>query len=208
MIYIAISGAAGKIPDMPAQKPTLEIACQQVLTEDASVFSVQWADMPTTFNSSLSAEDLMRRYLGYVKKITLTLIRPVVLNSGVEFRLIGTNLSLISFLPPEFRENFATLRICGGVLLQPQQCEQGELRFGIEPVGEGIRASLRLSDFCPLILGGRSPSLLRVCLYRSTQAAIHKLVTVRFLSLLYKELAGLSAGIRVVNVVVRVGKPV
>jgi hypothetical protein len=164
--------------------------------------------MPTTFNSSLSAEDLMRRYLGYVKKITLTLIRPVVLNSGVEFRLIGTNLSLISFLPPEFRENFATLRICGGVLLQPQQCEQGELRFGIEPVGEGIRASLRLSDFCPLILGGRSPSLLRVCLYRSTQAAIHKLVTVRFLSLLYKELAGLSAGIRVVNVVVRVGKPV
>lgn len=208
MIYIAISDAAGKMPPMSSRAPVLEIACQQVLAEDASVFSIQWADLPVTIVGSLSAEELLRRYLGYIKKCTVTLIRPVTLETGIEFRLIGTDLSLISFLPPECTENFATVRICGGILLQPQQCERGELRFGIEPLPCGIRASLRLSDFCPLILGSSSPSPLRIWLYRLTQAAIHRLVTVRFLSLLYHELAGPSARIRVVNVAVRAGKPV
>lgn len=208
MIYIAISDAAGKMLGMPAQTPILEIACQQVLTEDASVFSIQWADLPDTLGKTLSTGGLLLRYLRYIRQYTLSLIRPVIMDSGIEFRLVGTNLSLLSFLPPESTENFTTLRICGGILLQPQQCKDGELRFGLEPKAEGTRVSIQLSDFCPLILGCRSPSLLRIWLYRSTQAAIHRLVTIRFLSLLYHELAGSSAKVRVINVVVRTGKPV
>lgn len=193
---------------MPPHKPLLEIACQQVMAEDASVFSVQWTDLPVTLAGALSAEELLVRYLGFVKKCTLALIRPVILANGVEFRLIGTGRSLISFLPPERADGFATLRICGGFLVQPRQCDRGELRFGVEHLPGTVRVSLQLSDFCPLILGSRSPSLVRFWLYRATQAAIHRLVTVRFLSLLCRELAGPSAVVRVVNVAVRGGKPV
>ncbi len=193
---------------MSSRAPFLEIACQQVIVEDASVFSVQWTDLPLSLAGSLSAEELLHRYLGYISKFTLTLIRPKILAHGIEFRLLSSGLSLISFLPPEYSGEFATLRICGGFLVQPRQCDRGELRFGIEHLPEGARVSLQLSDFCPLLLGSRSPSLVRFWLYRLTQAAIHRLVTVRFLSLLYHELAGPSAGVRVVNVAVRAGKPV
>ena len=196
------------MPRMSSQIPFLEIACQQVMVEDASVFSVQWTDLPVTVAGTLSAEELLIRYLGYIKKYTLTLIRPETLATGVEFRLIGTWLSLISFLPPVYAGGFATLRICGGFLVQPRRCDRGELRFGVEHLPGSVRVSLQLSEFCPLILGSRSPSPVRFWLYRVTQAAIHRLVTVRFLSLLYHELAGSSAGVRVVNVAVRPGRPV
>ena len=176
--------------------------------EDASVFSVQWTDLPVTIAGTLSPEELLIRYLAYVKKFTLTLIRPVALENSVEFRLIGTDLSLISFLPPVYEDGFGTLRICGGFLVQPRQCERGELRFGVEYLTGIARVSLQLSEFCPLILGGSSPSLVRFWLYRLTQAAIHRLVTIRFLSLLYHELAGPSVGVRIVNVAVRSGKTV
>ena len=193
---------------MSSHSPVLEIACQQVLSEDASVFSVQWADLPPSLAGTLSAENLLSRYLGYIRKCTLTLIQPVTSGNGIEFRLFRTGLSLISFLPPIYTGNSAMLRICGGYLVQPRQCDRGELRFGVELTPENVRVSLQLSDFCPLLLGSRSPSLVRLWLYRATQAAIHRLVTVRFLSLLYHELAGHSARVRIVNVVVRAGKPV
>lgn len=193
---------------MPSHTPVLEIACQQVMVEDASVFSIQSTDLPKSMAGELSAAELLLRYLGYIRKFTLTLIRPVTLESGIKFRLIGTGRSLMSFLPPEFADGFATLRICGGFLVQPRQCNRGELRFGVEHLPGSVRISLQLSEFCPLILGSRSPSPVRFWLYRLTQAAIHRLVTVRFLSLLCHELAGPSAGVRVVNVVVRDGKPV
>lgn len=178
------------------------------MAEDASVFSVQWADLPVTTAGLLSARDLLFRYLGYIKKCTLTLIRPVVLESGIEFRLARTGISLISFLPPVYADGSATLRICGGFLVQPRQCDRGELRFGVERRPENVRISLQLSEFCPLILGNNSPSLIRFWLYRTTQAAIHRLVTVRFLSLLYRELVGSSARARIINVSVRSGKAV
>lgn len=193
---------------MSSHTPFLEIACQQVIVEDASVFSVQWTDLPVRLAGDLSAQELLIRYVGYIKKCTLTLIRPVILESGVEFRLIATDRSLISFLPPVYTNGFATLRICGGFLVQSHQCDRGELRFGVESSPHTVRVSLQLSDFCPLILGSRSPSPARFWLYRLTQAAIHRLVTVRFLSLLYHELAGPSAGVRIVKVAVRAGKPV
>jgi hypothetical protein len=75
-------------------------------------------------------------------------------------------------------------------------------------VPEGVRVALQLSEFCPLILGSSSPSLIRFWLYRLTQAAIHQLVTIRFLKLLYRDLAGSSAAVKLVPVAVRDGRPV
>ncbi|HCE69605.1 MAG TPA: hypothetical protein DER40_19505 [Geobacter sp.] len=185
-----------------------EISCQQVLVDDASVFSVQWSVFPSGVAGNLSAGNLMQRYLTYIKSCTLNIIRPVQLDSGIEFRLLGSSLSLISFLPPSAEAEKVVLRICGGVLVQPGQCDRGELRFGVEPGSDGVRVSLQLSEFCPLILGSRSPSRIRFWLYRLTQAAIHRLVTVRFLVLLYREMCGVSARARVVAVKVREGQPV
>jgi hypothetical protein len=196
------------MPCMSSHRPFLEIACQQVMAEDASVFSVQWADLPVTIADTLSAEKLLTRYLGYIKKYTLTLIRPVTLDNSVELRLIGTDRSLISFLPPVYTDDFAILRICGGFLVQPRRCDRGEFSFGVEHHPGSVRVSLRLSDFCPLILGSNPPSPVRVWLYRVTQAAIHRLVTIRFLALLYHDLGGPSTEVRVINVVIRDGKPV
>lgn len=186
----------------------LEIACQQVLVEDASVFSIQWSDLPAAIAGDLTSQDIFIYYLGFINKCTLTLIRPVILENGIELRLIGTKWSLLSFLPPVYADNFVTLRISGGFLVQPGRRDQGELRFGAAHLPGSVRVSLRLSEYCPSILGSGSPSLLRFWLYRMTQAAIHRLGTVRFLSQLYSRLAGQSARVRVVNVAVRDGKPV
>jgi hypothetical protein len=193
---------------MSSHTTFLEIACQQVMAEDDSVFSVQWADLPVTITGALSAEELLISYLGYIKKCTFTLIRPLTQENGIEFRLIGSGQSLISFLPPLYTESFATLRICGGFLVQPRKCDRGELRFGVEHHPGRVRVSLQLSEFYPLIFGDRPPSPVRFWLYCVTQAALHRLVTLRFLSLLYRELAGHSVGVRVLNVAVRAGKPV
>jgi len=100
------------------------------------------------------------------------------------------------------------LRICGGLLVQPGQRDRSEYRFGLEPLPEGVRVSLRLSEFRPLILGSRPPSRVRFWLYRLTQAAIHRLVTVRFLILLYRELTGSLAKVRIINISVCEGRPV
>ncbi len=185
-----------------------EISCQQVLVDGDSVFSVQWSIFPMEIAAALSTENLMMRYLTYIRNCTLTIIRPQQLDVGIEFRLFGSRLSLLSFLPPSIEGKAIVLRICGGFLVQPHQCDRGELRFIVEPDPGGVRVSLQLSEYCPLILGSRSPSKIRFWLYRLTQAAIHRLVTVRFLVLLYRELAGSFAHVRVVSVQVREGQPV
>jgi hypothetical protein len=185
-----------------------EIACQQVLVEDSSVFSVQWSLFPAQIAAGLTARHLLDRYLAYIRRATQSVIRPSESATGVEFRLLGSRLSLISFLPPDEEDGAVTLRICGGLLVQPHQCHRGELRFTVEPTPEGIKVALQLSGYCPLILGSSSPSTVRRWLYRLTQAAIHRLVTIRFLMLLYRDLAGSSAPVRVVNVNVRDGWPV
>lgn len=193
---------------MPVQTSHIKIACQQIMTEDSSVFSVQWMDVSAEMADGLTADALLALYLKYIGKFTCGLIRPHTGQSGIEFRLGCTAISLISFLPPERDTNFTTARICGGFLVQPRQCDRGELRFGVEILPDCIRVSLQLSDFCPLLLGSHSPSRIRVWLYRVTQAAIHRLVTVRFLSLLYRELSGTSPPFQVIHVAVREGKPV
>lgn len=193
---------------MKTPRPQQEIACQQVLVADSSVFSLQWSVFPVAMTGGLSPQNLLERYLEYVRVCTLTVIRPLVLKTGIEFRLAGTNWSLITFLPPQTASDSLTLLISGGLLVQPRQCDRGEFRFALEPVQGGVRVSLRLSEFCPLILGSNSPSRVRFWLYRLTQAAIHRLVTVRFLTRLYRELTGFPAAVRVVNVSVCDGQPV
>ncbi len=198
---------------MGQRRDNQEIACQQVLMEDSSVFSIQWSMFPAAICAGLTPRHLLYRYLAYIRRATLTIIRPYESSTGVEFRLLGSRLSLISFQPAIIESTqdsraFALLRICGGLLVQPRQCERGEMRFGIETTVQGVRVSLLLSDFCPLILGGPSPSTIRRILYQLTQAAIHRLVTVRFLALLYRDLAGRSSAVRLVNINVRDGRPV
>ncbi len=189
-------------------RTTQEIACQQVLVEDSSVFSIQWSIFPLSIAAGLTPNGLLERYLAYIRRSTCAVITPTRSPAGIEFRLMGTSLSLISFLEPDVAERSIVLRICGGLLVQPRQCDRGELHFSVDKSDDGVKVSLQLSDYCPLLLGSPSPSLLRRWLYQFTQAAIHRLVTVRFLALLYRELAGKSARVQVVNVVVRDGKPI
>lgn len=185
-----------------------EIACQQVLVEDSSVFSIQWSIFPAQIAAALTPRHLLDRYLSYIRRATHSAIRPSESATGIEFRLLGSDWSLISFLPPEVGETALILRICGGLLVQPHQCHRGEMRFSVEPTAEGLKISLQLSDYCPLILGSSSPSTVRRWLYRLTQAAIHRLVTVRFLVMLYRDLAGSASRVRIVNVNVRDGHPI
>jgi hypothetical protein len=184
-----------------------EIVCQQVLVADASVFSIQWSIFPREISAGLAPSMLLDRYLGFIRKTTLSLIRPVSGADGIEFRLLMSRLSLISFLHPTDEENALVMRICGGVLVQKHQCDRGELRFMVAETPAGIKVTLQLSDYCPLILGSATPSKVRFWLYRLTQAAIHRLVTVRFLVLLYRELAGSTACVQVISGQIREGQP-
>ena len=185
-----------------------EIVCQQVLVEDSSVFSIQWGTFPREIASELTPPMLVNRYLSYIRRTTLSIIRPVASADGIEFRLLATRWSLISFLNPVEERDTVIMRICGGLLVQQRHCDRGELRFTVEPRSGGIRVTLQLSGYCPLILGGPTPSKVRYWLYRLTQAAIHRLVTVRFLVLLYRDLAGPAACVKVVAGQIREGRPV
>ncbi len=187
---------------------TQEIACQQALVEDGSVFSIQWSIFPCAIAAGLTPEILCTRYLDYIRTCTASLIRPATSGKGVEFRLLSSRISLISFLSPDnaSESNASILRICGGILVQPHQRDHGELRFGVEHSDGGVKVSLLLRDFYPLILGGPSPSYVRFLLYRFTQAFIHRFVTVRFLALLYRNLAGFSTPVRLLETRGREGR--
>lgn len=179
-----------------------EIACQQVLMEDGSVFSIQWLVLPPECADALFPAALLERYLAFIRRFTLSIVRAVRTGRGIEFRLFG--LSLLGFGVPEFiggrRGRSAVLRISGGVLAGRGQRDRGEFVFTSEPVETGVRVTLRLSGYHPRLLGTGEPCRLRKRLYRFTQAYIHRLVTVRFLACLYRELAGKDACIRVVSV--------
>jgi hypothetical protein len=192
----------------PLPNPT--IACQQVLLHDASVFSIQWLDFPPACAAELTPDRLLERYLRHVRRFTLALIRPAVLPTGVELRLLAAGPSLISFAPPLFRTEgeraSVTLDICGGVLVQPNQCDRGELALIREETATGIRVAVQLSDYCPLLLGSTRPSWLHRWLYRLSQAYLHKMVTLRFLARLYREVVGERARFRIEKVRIRDGR--
>lgn len=189
----------------------IAIACQQVLLEDASVFSLQAMTLPPEMAGGLTPQRLLERYLRHIRRFTGTLVRPAADEGGIDFRLLGSDLSLIRFSGPEFTEgpqSRATLRICGGLLVQAANCDRGELSFACERLDEGMKVTLLVSDFCPLLLGGPRPHRLRKWLYRLTQAALHKLVTVHFLRRLHRELAGRKVCCKVVKVRIREGEEI
>ncbi len=187
-----------------------DIAFQQVLLADGSIFSIQWTIIPESHAVPLSPPFLVDRYLAYIRRFTLSLIRPAVTPLGIEFRLLDTRLSLLNFAGPFFSAQgaarTATLNICGGCLVQPAHCDRGQLCFSTEAVTTGMKVTLELSDYCPLLLGSPRPSRLRKLLYRFTQAYLHRTVAVRFLSLLWRELAGGDGSARIIRVRVRDGE--
>ncbi|MBT0654590.1 hypothetical protein [Geomobilimonas luticola] len=186
-----------------------EIACQQVLEKDHSVFSIQWVVLPEDHTRDVTPEELLHLYLAYIRSFTCTLVTPEVTDTGVEFHLLRSSLSLLKFDLPQYvaipHGTKATLHISGGFLVQPGQCDRGELDFIVERVAEGVKLTLQLSDFCPLLLGGQKPSLWRKWLYRFTQAYLHKVVTVRFLSRVHKKLVGYTAPVKIVRARLRSG---
>ncbi|TWJ32491.1 hypothetical protein [Geobacter argillaceus] len=189
-----------------------EIACQQILEHDSSVFSIQWMTLPSDHVHGIDPPFLFSRYLKYIRRFTLSLIRPQLSADGVEFRLMGMNVVLLRFRGPVNREGAGerslTLSIDGGLLVQPKQCDRGELAFMVTDTAAGLRVTLQLSGYCPLLLGDQRPALWRKWLYRLTQAYIHKVVTVRFLARIYRELAGPGVKTKVVKVLLREGEEV
>lgn len=194
---------------MVAKKGTArEVACQQILEPDASVYSVQWLVLPDPLLRPVTPRFLFERYLRLVQDWTFSLIRPAQNEEGVQFRLLGSRIALLSFQPPEYPkgEREVHLRINGGILVQPKECDRGLFSLFAEPEPGGVRVTVRLSDYCPLLLGSARPSLLRRQLYRLTQAYLHKIVTVRYLAELYRELTGEKVRLKVQKVRVRQGK--
>jgi hypothetical protein len=187
-----------------------EIACQQILEQDASVYSVQWLVLPESCAPRVTAEFLLDRYLKLVRNWTWSLIRPALSAEGVQFRILNTPLVLLSFGPAEYPGGEGAgevhLRVNGGLLVQPRECDRGLFSLYAEEVAEGVRVRVQLSDYCPLLLGSARPSRLRRLLYRVTQAYLHKVVTVRYLAELYRELTGEKPNPRVLQVKVREGK--
>jgi hypothetical protein len=171
------------------------------LLQDASVWSVQTVTFPAGPATAITPRLLLELYLEHIRRFTLGLVRPSMEEGGVHFSLPGGKIRLISFTPPETENDSLTLRICGGLLVQRDNCTRGELIFSVTPEADGgATASLCLADYCPLILGDSQPSALRKWLYRFTQAAIHKLVTIRFLARVYRRYCGSGSCIRVVQV--------
>jgi hypothetical protein len=180
------------------------LSCQQALLHDASVFSAQWMSFPAETAEPLTPTFLLDRYLEHIRSFTIGIIRPFPTADGVEFRLTGTGKSLISLTDPEYAtdgdRSRAILGIRGGALVQAGRRDRGELSFLVEQEEDDVRITLQLTGYFPLILGGPKPARLRKWLYRLTQAHIHKVVTVRFLASLYRELAGTHACIKVKKV--------
>ena len=177
-----------------AKTPVHEIACQQVLTRDSCVYSVQWLSFPESCAQQLTPPLLLDRYLKLVKDWTCSVIRPVVGPEGVHFRLFSSPISMLSFAPAShlFAEQREEVRLAinGGLLLQAGEGDRGRFSFFTERSEGSLRVAVQISDYRPLLLGNGTPSRLRRLCYRFTQSHIHKAMTVSFLSSLYRELTG------------------
>jgi hypothetical protein len=173
-------------------KPRGEIEFHQALKADGTVHSHQWVVLPAKCAPDLSVDDIVARYLDFLRFCTFGLVNPVRNTDGIALRFLG--LPLICLCIPVFTlddtTSHADLFINGGLLVQRDSCSRGQLRFSIIRPPEQIRIEIRLSDYCPLLLGSRTPTGFRKWLYRITQASIHKLVTIRFLTSLCSDLTG------------------
>lgn len=195
-----------RLPEIDADK----IACQQIIANDHSVFSIQWVFIPGISPGDLSSVNLCERYLQYIRHCTSGIISPVCIPDGVQFRLLNSSLSLLQFLSPRHESGGGVdrtiMNISGGILVDSHECDRGQLEFIVEESAAGCRFTMKLSDYCPLILGSRQPSRWRRLLYRFTQAYIHKIVTVNFLSKIYRDVTGKPLRRGVVKVAVREGR--
>lgn len=185
-----------------------EIACQQNLTHDGSVYSAQWMVVPECSARQVTAELLLARYLKLVKDCTLSLVRPVLNADGIEFRFLTSTLVFLRFAPPEYLRGkdseTVQLRTIGGLLVRTGEPGLGRFCFSSQRTGEGVRITVQLLYCRPLLLGSGTPSWLRKFLFSITQGKIHKAITVRFLADLHRELLGRKSRIQVRPV--RVGK--
>ncbi len=188
------------------------ITCQQVLTGNGSVFSSQRTVFPARCAETLTPQLILDEYLLYLRRFTLSLARAAWTDNGLEFRFFFTKLHILTFAPPQYvetsRSRSVTLRICGGHFVQCDQCNRGRFSFFSEIDNEGVRVSVELSDYFPRLLGSGSPSLFRKLLYRLTQAALHKLMTTRFLAHLYRKLTGESPPFQIIKACERSGEEI
>jgi len=197
---------------MKKELTKIEIACQQVLMHDASVFSIQWTVMPAQFAATLTPDFVLERYFSYLQRFTLFLVRPAWTENGLEFRLLSTRLHLLSFSAPvrsnEGGAGSVTLHICGGTFVQSKLCDRGRFSFITEKISGGVKVTVQLSEYHPRLLGSTAPSRFRKHIYRMTQAFVHKLVTTSFLAALYRELAGEKVSFNVVTAHIHDGEDI
>ncbi len=169
---------------MPSSSP-LRIACQQILEEDGSFFSVQWADLPNPAGKELNCQEVARRYYRLIRRANLSLIRVAESETGVAFELWPFRHALLRFEKaapePEEKNGTVVLKICGGSLVQPGCQNRGELLFRVEERAEGQRVTLQLSGFFPRLLGSPTPTPVRKRLYGLTMGTFHKLLSICFL---------------------------
>jgi hypothetical protein len=169
-----------------------KIASREIIGDDHSVYSRQWLEFASPDPGVLTPAFLVEKYLAFVRKCTLSLVRPLRSGGETVFSLFGISVPLLIFSGPEFSEtahsHTATLRIDGGLLVQRNECGKGMLSFIIEDLADGVLIAVEVCDYCPLLLGGPRSSKLRKCFYRCSQALIHKVITSRFLRHLYRQI--------------------
>jgi hypothetical protein len=197
---------------MKSAENKIEIACQQVLSDDGAVFSIQWVVFPVQHAAALTPDFIMGKYLSFLRRVTLSFARPVWTSNGLEFRLLSTKIHLLTFAALAYSNiggiSSASLRICGGHFVQSDQCNRGMFSFMSENFKGGVKVTVQLADYYPRLLVSNNPSLARKWLYRLTQAAVHKLLTTRFLAHLYRELEWEGARFRVVKVYMKKGEEI
>lgn len=197
---------------MDSNEMTIEIACQQVLVNDASVFSIQWVVLPQRHETALTPDLILEKYFSYLRRFTFSLVRPVRTDSGLEFRVLFTRLYLLAFANPVYAQEAAsrsvTLHICGGPFVQVKRCDRGTFSFISEKTVEGVKVTVRLAEYHPRLLGRSNPSRFRKALYRLTQAYVHKVVTTRFLAALYRALEGEDCRFRIIAADVQAGEEI
>ena len=183
------------------QQEEIDVWSQQFLLPDASVYSRQWLQLPPEVAAAITPHELLNRYLDHIRRCTFAIIRPANIEGAIQFRLLDSGFSLLTFAPPEIssdnRSCSVDLCLSGGLLVQAAECDRGRFCLSAEKNPEGITVVIQLSDYCPLLLGSRKPSRLRKVFYRLTQAYIHKVVTVRFLGNLYRNLTGKKLPVKV-----------
>jgi hypothetical protein len=197
---------------MKKERTEIEIACQQVLTHDASVFSIQWTVMPEKYAATLTPDFVLERYFSYLQRFTLSMVRPAWTENGLEFRLLSSKLHLLAFSAPIHTRtgnaSSITFHICGGPFVQSKLCDRGCFSFITEKISGGVKVTVRLSEYHPRLLGNTTPGRFRKNLYRLTQAFIHKLSTTRFLAALYRELSGEKSTFTIVTAHIQAGEDI